>query len=430
MKLSLVGRWSMALFASLALGLGMTACGGGTVGYMWVLGQEYNQVMGFKVDEYSGNLTEVPNAPFSSNGSVPVSLVLKSGGRYLYIINQGVCPTSGCGTAHNIGQSIALYSVGGDGTIVFQQSYQSQGYYSMWAQMDSSGSYLYVVDKYSPGLDTNTNLYDAANSDGNGSITVFSTDPNTGRLTLVTNSQTQKNGVNTPFWEVGPAPIMAKSLGGCLYTVNSGTTNGLETITPFSIGSGGQLGFTTTGNIPINEVAGNATKINSINGGGSYVFLTDGANSVLYGYQASGTCGLSALNGGTTVLNSANFFPGTSNPTYTMLDSTNKYLYIVNTSTSSTLVTTPYSSVSALAINSSNQELTPVLGAPYPVGSGPTCIVEDPTNQYIYTSNYLAGTVTGYQINPGTGELTNLTKGSTFTATGQASCLIISGAVS
>jgi 6-phosphogluconolactonase (cycloisomerase 2 family) len=160
------------------------------------------------------------------------------------------------------------------------------------------------------------------------------------------------------------------------------------------------------------------------------IFLTDGANNILYGYQASGTCGLSALNGGTTVLNSANFFPGTSNPTYTMLDSTNKYLYIVNNSTTSTLVTTPYSSVSALAINSSNQELTPVLGAPYPVGSGPTCIVEDPTNQYIYTSNYNDGTVTGYQINPGTGELTNLTKGSTFTATGKASCLIISGAVS
>lgn len=443
MKLSFVGRWSMALFASLALGLGMTACGGGTVGYMWVLGQEYNQVMGFKVDEYSGNLTEVPNAPFSSNGSVPVSLVLKSGGRYLYIINQGVCPASGCGTAHNVGQSIALYSVGGDGTIVFQYKYESQGYYSMWAQMDTSGTYLYVVDKYSPGYDSNTNKYNLPNTDGNGSITVFQTDPNTGRLTLVTNSQTQRNGVNTPFWEVGPAPIMAKSLGGCLYTVNSGTINGLQTITPFSVGNGGQLVFTTTGNIPINQVTGYATDINSINGSGSYVFLTDGKNGVLYGYNTSGTCGLSALNGGTTqVANNSNFtgtpppgaptplFPGTSEPTYAMIDSNNKYLYIVNTSTTSTLVTTPYSSVSAVSIISSNNELTPVLGAPYPVGSGPTCIVEDPTNQYIYTSNYLGGSVTGFQINPGTGELSNLTKGSTFTATGQASCLIISGAVS
>ncbi len=89
-EVELIGRWSMALFASLALGLGMTACGGGTIGYMWVLGQEYNQVAGFKVDQYSGNLTEVPGSPFSSNGSVPVSIVIKSGGRFVYVINQGV----------------------------------------------------------------------------------------------------------------------------------------------------------------------------------------------------------------------------------------------------------------------------------------------------------------------------------------------------
>jgi hypothetical protein len=109
MKLSFVGRWSMALFASLALGLGMTACGGGTIGYMWVLGQQYNQIVGFKVDQYSGNLTEVPGAPFASNGSVPVSIVVKQGGRYVYVVNQGsACPAAGCGTGPNTGQSIAL----------------------------------------------------------------------------------------------------------------------------------------------------------------------------------------------------------------------------------------------------------------------------------------------------------------------------------
>ena len=75
-------------------------------------------------------------------------------------------------------------------------------------------------------------------------------DPNTGRLTLVTNSQTQVNGVNTPFWQVGASPLMSKSQGGCLYTVNDGyDANGLQTVTPYSIGTGGQLVFTTTGNI-------------------------------------------------------------------------------------------------------------------------------------------------------------------------------------
>jgi DNA-binding beta-propeller fold protein YncE len=83
-----------------------------------------------------------------------------------------------------------------------------------------------------------------------------------------------------------------------------------------------------------------------------------------------------------------------------------------------------------LTINASNQELQPLIGSPYKVGSGPVCIVEDPSNQYLYTSNYNDGTVTGFQINISTGgELSELTKGSTFTAVGKASCLAISGAV-
>ncbi len=426
MKLSLIGRWSMALFASLALVLGATSCTVGTIGYMWVLGQEYNQIAGFKVDQYSGNLTEVPGSPFSSNGSVPVSIVIKQGGRYVYVINQGV---GGGPNGPGSGQSIAMYSVGGDGVLVFQIAYSTVGYVSEWAQMDSSGTYLYVLDKYSPGLNPETGLYNAPNTDGNGSITAFVADPNTGRLTLLTNSQTQVDQVNLPFWEVGPSPVMSKSQGGCLYTVNGGyTASGAQTVTPYSIGAGGQLVYTTTGNIVIPQsTTGVKTNITSINGSGSYMFLTDAASNILYGYSSTGACNLTALNGGYTNLGTA--FPNTSDPVYTMIDSTGKYLYVANNSTTSTQPTTPYSSLSALYINPANQQLQPITGSPYPVGSAPTCIVEDPSNQYIYTSNYNDGTVTGYQLNNTTGELVQLTKGSKFTAVGKPSCLAISGAV-
>src|ERR1700728_4847570 len=134
MKLSLVGRWSMALFASVALGLGMTACGGGTIGYLWVLGQQYNQIAGFKVDDYTGNLTTVPRSPFTSGGSVPVSIVVKVGGRYIYVINQG---TGGSAAGPGTGQSIVEFAVGGDGTLTYQATYQSQGFVSEWATMDT-----------------------------------------------------------------------------------------------------------------------------------------------------------------------------------------------------------------------------------------------------------------------------------------------------
>ena len=94
MKLSRIGRVSMALVVSVAMGLGMTACGGGTIGFMWVLGTQYNQIAAFKIDDFTGNLTTPPGSPFSSGGSNPVALVVKPGGRYLYVINKGGGATS------------------------------------------------------------------------------------------------------------------------------------------------------------------------------------------------------------------------------------------------------------------------------------------------------------------------------------------------
>jgi 6-phosphogluconolactonase (cycloisomerase 2 family) len=420
MKLSLFGRLAMALFASLALGLGMTACGGGTIGYMWVLGQQYNQIVGFKIDDYTGNLTSVEGSPFASNGSVPVSIVVKPGGRYIYVINQGTgggpklvngVPTFVQGT----GQTVALYSVGGDGTLTFQQNYFTQGFASQWAQFDSTGTYLYVLDKYSPSANASDCLTTPSASDCFGAITAFSSDSTTGRLTLLTNSQTQVGGVNTTYFNVGNQPFMMKTLSGCLFTVNGGN----QTISPFAFGSSGQLTFTTTQTFPTT-----AGKITSINGAGSFIFLTDSANNMLDGYSVGSSCALVTLNGGNTPN-----ITGTSNPTYTLIDSTSKYLYVLNQSTTSTIVGTPYSSISAFTINSTNQELQPIAGSPYTVGSGPVCIAEDPSNQYMFISNHNDGTVTGKVLDPTTGILSSLSRGSTFTATGQASCLAISGAV-
>jgi 6-phosphogluconolactonase (cycloisomerase 2 family) len=421
--LSLIGRIGMALFASLALGLGMTACGGGTIAYMWILGQQYNNIAGFKVDDYTGNLTQIQESPFDSNGAMPVSIVIKTGGRFVYVINQGTCPTAGCSSGTNVGQTIALFSVGGDGTLNFQQSYQSQGYDSQWAQMDASGTYLYVLDKYSPGyILPNTPGYPAQggfigpNTDSDGSITAFAADPTTGRLSLVTNAQTLKNNVNTPFWEVGPSPFMMKTSSGCLFTVNGAN----QTISPFAVGASGQLAFTTTGIIPTV-----ASKITSINGGGSYIFLTDAGSNSIDGYTVGGTCNLVALSGGGVIAN----FPGTSNPMYTFLDSTGQYLYVLNQSTTTTQVGTPYSSISAYTITAANQELQPIAGAPYTVGSGPVCMVEDSTNQYLYTSNHNDGTVSGKVIDPSNGTLADLHRGSTFPSVGLAGCLALSGAI-
>ncbi|MDQ2925922.1 MAG: lactonase family protein [Acidobacteriota bacterium] len=414
MKFSWMGRIALAMLASIALGLGMTACGGGTIGFIWVLGDQFNQITGFKVDDFTGNLTQIIGSPFSSNGVNPVSIVVKPGGRYVYVVNQGTGgtrPTRDPVTGNIIAGKetsggVAVYSVGGDGVLTFQQSYQTQGNTPVWAQFDGGGSFLYVLDRFSP----DPKLISAAVDPG--SITAFSVDGTTGRLTLVTNNTILVGGIPTTFFNVGPAPTMLKTAGGCLFTLDTGDNS----VFPYAFGSNGQLMLTTPGSLPIS-----ASSLSSINGNGNNIYLTDqGANRILP-FTAGSNCNLATATGGPIT-----GIAGTSNPVYSFVDNAGKFLYVLNQSTTTTNVQTPFSSISAYVIS---PQLTVIPDSPFPVGSGPVCMVEDTSSQYVYISNRNDGSVTGNQIDAITGDLRPLKRGSTFPASGLGSCLALSGAV-
>jgi hypothetical protein len=55
------------------------------------------------------------------------------------------------------------------------------------------------------------------------------------------------------------------------------------------------------------------------------------------------------------------------------------------------------------------------------------CIVEDPSDQYIYTSNGIDSTVTGKLADQNTGYLADLKHGSVFPTSMKPSCLAVSG---
>jgi Lactonase, 7-bladed beta-propeller len=418
MTLSRIGRISMALVVSVAMGLGMTSCGGGTIGYMWVLGTQYNQIAGFKIDDYTGNLTQSVGSPYASAGTNPVMLTLKSGGQYLYVLNAGTPATA---TSAGVPGNIALFSVGGDGTLTFQQSYTSQGTNPIWITTDSTGNYLYVLDQQAPDYATT----------GNGDITAFSLDPNTGRPSLLTNAQVKgPTGAQLTYFEVGPHPLeMQFSSNGCIYTLDEPLTPGTttpvanaQTIYPYAMSTTtGQL--TTTSNSTIALPTAAAT---SVNVGGNYVYVTDagatagGPGSILP-YTQGTACSLAAVTGG-TVTN----LPTASNPiqTITVTGTAGSFLYVANHSNANSNYAN--SSISAFTILSNGQlQAVGDPANPYSVGSGPVCIAEDPTKQYIYTSNY-DGTVTGKLLSASKGQLSALTRGSSFPAVGLASCMVIS----
>ena len=405
MTLSRIGRVSMALVVSVAMGLGMTSCGGGTVGFMWVLGTQYNQIGGFKIDNFTGNLTGTVGSPYKSGGVNPVMLALKSGGRFLYVLNAG----DSTGTTGNF----SLFSVGGDGTLSFQQSYTSiQGTFPVWITTDSTGNYLFVLSQRAPDYDGVT--------DFNGSITAFAIDANTGRPSLITNAQVKNaQGTQLTYFEVGKTPTQMRNSASCIYTLDSGD----QSIFPYALGSAnGQLTQPTNSTIALNTA--NAT---SVNIGGSYVYVTDagsttgGAGSILP-YTQGSSCALSPVTGGTT----ANL-PTASYPIQTINTADGKYVYVLNHSTASTSYAN--SSISGFTIQSNGQlqQIASDTNNPYTVGSGPVCLAIDPTNQYLYTSNQISNTVTGKRLSSQYGFLSDLTRGSSFPTVGAPSCLVISG---
>ena len=423
MKFSKIGRIVSALVATAALGLGMTACGGGTIGYMWIVGTFYNQISGFKIDDYTGNLTVIPGTPFSTNGSNPATVLVKSGGRFVYVINSGSAATAPTATAlatQATAGNISVYSVGGEGVLTFQQTFTSQGIHPVWATFDSTGNYLYVVDQYAP------------DHTGNGSITAFSVTSDTGRLSLLQNAAIKNpDGTLTNYFSLAPNPVMTKVGGGsCLYTITSQSSSfptAQNYVYPYVINSSnGQLTLATTG--PYTVTA--ALSLSSINtgtgtSGSAYTYLTDTVGNQIFSLTSGTNCSLSAI----SASQQTNVAPAL-NPVNSLTSNNGKYLYVINQSSSGGTQATTTSSISAFTIDTAGRLATLIDSAnPYSVGSGPVCVVQDPSNQYLYTSNNTDGTVTGKQLRQDTGTLATLTRGSVFPVTMKPTCLVVSGSL-
>jgi 6-phosphogluconolactonase (cycloisomerase 2 family) len=430
MKLSRIGRASMAFVVSVAMGLGMTACGGGTIGFMWVLGTQYNQIAGFKIDDFSGNLTQVLHSPFTSGGANPVSLVVSTGGRFVYVVNEGLPPgatlpagseTLPCGTTGGVSE----FSVGGQGVLTFQQCFQVQGSTPVWASQDSTGSFLYVLSQQAPIAvcgspnETATSCF--------GAITVFSIASDTGRLSLVVNQQVKDPATQQQltYFPVGNTPTMLTVAGSCVFTLSAGDQSApTPNVFPYAVGTAGQLTQTTNSTISIN-----ATRPTSILTGGSSVYITDAGAQDSTGQILPFTVGTSPVCSLNTVAAGAvGNLPTTANPVYSLVDSTGKYLYIANQSSTDTTVANSTVSGFNILSNGQLQAIPDGSNNPYAVGGAPVCMVEDPSKQYLYTSNG-NGTVTGKILDRNTGRLSDLSRGSLFTAVGQATCLAVSGNV-
>ena len=124
--------------------------------------------------------------------------------------------------------------------------------------------------------------------------------------------------------------------------------------------------------------------------------------------------------------------PSQSNPIYAISESKGKWLYVANQG-DNTDPNNAQSGISAYTINSPFQ-LTPIAngGATSGTGAGPQCMLEDPSDQYIYTANFNDSSVTGRSIDQNSGVLRNLPGAAnrSYPLTGPAAWCMVTGRTS
>ena len=326
------------------------------------------------------------------------------------------------------GANISLFTIGGQGAISFQAAYTSQGNNPISFQTDSSGTHLFVLDSTVTDP-TDCPYYVPGNSATIcGDITSFNIDPNTGRLSLITNQGVKNgNGTNLPYFPVGSGPInfyVAPS-NSFIYTIEKGSgtsPNDPPQAVFVYANSSGQLTLSQNTPIPTGATQLSYIYVSAKNN----VYLIDAQNGTTPGQILPYTIGtngaLQSLVGG-QVANSGTV----ANPGPMIVDHQGKFLYLTNMGPNLT-ATSEASSVSAYFIDPTTSRLTPLAtSVPFGSGSSPRCIVEDPSNQYLYTANYADSTVTGAIINSSTGTLTTLRKLTSFAAAGQPTWCTASG---
>lgn len=424
MKFKKYGQIVLALVVSLGLGFGLTSCANDyTVAYLYVTGVYQNQIGGFKIANNTGNLLAIGGSPYGSGGTNPVRALVSTTGRYLYVLNSGTAKTDSTGNITYTGASIAVFSVGGNGVLAPQQTYSSQGSGSIRFAFSGTGSYLYVLDEYSPAAGGLTGYngpsgtqpagMQCQDSSGVfhpvGDITAFSVDSNTGRLSLITNNQVQNaNGTSLSYFPVGCEPIDFKVTGA--YALSADTsdpvTGNKYTVFPYALNaSTGQL--TTTQNTEFVTGAASISVIGS-DVASHYIYILDPLGANIWYYTVGSNGLLQAVNGSPT----SNSQSVSGDPIALTTDSKSKFLYVANAGPSGG-VGEPNSDISAFTIASTGV-LAVVPGAPFGTGSGPQCIIEDPSNQYIFTADYNSNTVTGHVLDPNSGVLSDMRNQSSY----------------
>jgi 6-phosphogluconolactonase len=404
MKWNKLGRGTLASILSLAL-VSVTACSRDYVlAYVYVTtakpltGTSQNGgVSAYAVDYQIGSLTPLADSPIQA-GRNPVTLVASPNGLNLYVVNHD-------------DSSVGEYSIGTDGKIYLQNTYNVTGSLATAVAMDAAGKFLYVTFTYQLGPN-GQQLYSPA-SPGPGGVTIF---PINGDGTLGTPS-TLKVG-NNPVGIVvsrppaGGTAVFAYVLDqetpttpkATVLGFSQNTTTGALTPTPGTVITTDSTGKT----VATGYGAGTTPSAIAEDPSARFVYITDEATNQLYG-------NLVASNGSLVPMVNGPFATGIF-PVGLTIDPRGKFLYVANFSSNT---------IGAYAIDvATGTPVGSVGSASTTVDTAPTCVTIEPAlGIYAYSSNNLASTVSALQLDPHNGGLSQV-QNTPFPSSGLPTCAV------
>lgn len=436
MKFTKSGKALLMSALSAGLILGISSCVQSyTVGYLYVTGTVTAQsgnngiISGFRIDHNTGFLRPIHQFPVASGGSNPVRAVLLPGSRFLYVLNRGVNAegNSNCTTADPCkNANITQFAVGGNGILTPQQTFFTQGINPFRLLADTTGGFLLALDHDAPSS-TACQLALGPKVTSCADITVFKIDSTTGRLSLVTNAQvTSASGTQLTYFPVPSNPIDFVMAPGFVLTL-SGTPATGDSVFPYTYGSNGQLTLNQNTSQPLG--ISQATTI--VNAGGNVYVLDNeppnpnpnGAVSQILLFTVGTGGALQAQTSGVVPDD-----PSLADPVWVIQESKAKFVYVANATGNPAVSTNPGGGIAGYSLVSSpTLQLTPTTPPAWGMGSGPQCLVEDPSDQYVYTANMNDSTVTGRLVDPNAGVLNTLTKGSKFNLAGPPTWCLVNG---
>lgn len=387
MKWSQYGQLILALVASLALGLSITACNPSfTLGFVYVLNTKNSEgtISAYTIDSVSGAITQVANSPFDSGGQYPIADAISNNNKWLYVV-------------HEINNTVVQFKIGTDGKLYKSATYNTPGTYPIAMAIDPTSKYLYVVDSYAPGFNgvapPNINPLQTNTVPTQGCVAVYTISQSDGSLTAPQSCFP----IGVPVLGSQPIGITATAFVPYLYVADQGT----HSIYAYSV-QAGQLTPLAANNFQ----AGVKPSAIVSDPSGRFVYVTDQYQNEILGYNIlSGGALQSQLNGP---------FPTDLYPYSMVVDPRGKFLYVTNYNANN---------VFAYAINPATGNPSKLSGGPFSTGTGPTCVAIEPAyGRYVYTANFLDNTVSGFKLDPATGVLVNVLN-TPFPAGGQPTCI-------